>query len=80
MQKCRRIEEYIIIVLSQIDCSETKKLVCQILRSDINKIITEQCILNPSEEQLVNILFVKMGDPKTVGQYFLWLKNLVDLH
>ena len=77
---CRNVEEYISIVLSQIDCSETKKIVYQGLLSDINQIIREQPILNPSEEQLVTILFVKKGDPKTLGQYFLWLKNLVDLH
>lgn len=77
---CRNVEEYISIVLSEIDCSETKKIACQVLRSDINKIIREQHIKNKSKEQLVNILFVKMGDPKELGQYFLWLKNLVDLH
>ncbi|WP_031516298.1 hypothetical protein [Desulfofalx alkaliphila] len=80
MQKCRRIEEYISTVLRQIECSETKRVVCRVLRSDINKIMREQKISNPSKEQVVNILFMKMGDPKTLGQYFLWLDNLVDLH
>ncbi|WP_169738620.1 hypothetical protein [Desulfofalx alkaliphila] len=77
---CRNVEEYISIVLSQIDCSETKKIVCQVLRSDINKIIRKQHVLNKSNEQLVNVLFLRMGDPKILGQYFLCLKNLVDLH
>ncbi len=76
---CSNVEEYISIVLSQIDCSETKKVVCQILRSNINEIIREQHIINPSKEQIVKILFVKMGGPKTLGQNFFWLKNLVDL-
>lgn len=77
---CINVEGYISIVLSQIDCSETKKVVGLRLRADINEIIREQHIISPSKEQLVNILFVKMGDPKTLGQYFLWLKNLMDLH
>lgn len=77
---CKNLEEYISIVLSQIDCSETKKIVCQVVRSNINEIIKEQHIPNQSEEQLVNILLVKMGAPKTIGQYFSWLKDLVDLH
>lgn len=72
----KNVDEYISTVLSQIDCSETKRIVNRVLCSDINKIIREQHILNPSKEQLVK----EMGDPKTLGQYFLWLKNLVDLH
>lgn len=77
------VEEYVSIVLSQIDCLETKKIVYKRLRSDVNEIIKEQHVLNVSEEsdeQLVNMLFIKMGEPKTLGQYFLWLKNLVDLY
>jgi hypothetical protein len=69
------VEEYINIVLSQIDCLETKKVVYQVLCSDNNK-----HIINSTKEQLFKILLVKMGDPKTLGHYFLWLKNLVDLH
>lgn len=80
MQKCRRIEEYFSIVLSQIDCSETKKIARQVLHSHINKIIRRKHILKPSKEQLAIIIFVEMGDPKTLGQYFSWLDNLVDLH
>ncbi|WP_347490148.1 hypothetical protein ABDB91_02935 [Desulfoscipio sp. XC116] len=77
---CSNVEEYISIVLSQIDCSETKETVCRILRSDIKEIIGKQHLINPSEEQLVKILFMKMGDPRTLGNYFLWLRNLTDLH
>lgn len=74
------VEGYISVVLSQLDCSETKKVVGLRLRSEIKEIIRKQHIINPSKEQLVNILFMQMGDPKILGQYFLWLKNLMDLH
>lgn len=76
---CNEVEEYMGIVLSQIECSETKRVVAEILHSKIDEVLQKQCISNDSKEQLVKCLIAKLGDPLMLGQYYAWLKNLVDL-
>jgi len=74
------VKEYIRIVLSHLNCPESKKIVKRILCSEICEIKNKQHLCAQPGEKTVNILFIKLGDPKTLGHYFVWLKNIVDLH
>ncbi|TEB06488.1 hypothetical protein Psch_00020 [Pelotomaculum schinkii] len=73
------VTEYISIVLSQLNCSESKKIVSRLLYSEVCDIINKQNY-DSSEEKIVTSLSRKLGDPKTLGQYFVWLENIMDLH
>lgn len=74
------VEEYISIVLSQFECLEFKKTVRRILISEIYSLIDKQHFYFPPAENISNTLLIKLGDPKKLGGYFVWLKNIMDLH
>ncbi len=74
------VEKYINIVLSQLDCPELRKTVSRILVPEINKLINRKDFHVPPEENIEDYLLVKLGNPKELGDYFVWLKNIVDLH
>lgn len=77
---CNEVEEYISNVLSELECPELKKTVSQVLIPEINKLISKQSFYIRSEENISNNLSIKLGDPKKLGYYFVWLKNIMDLH
>ncbi len=74
------VEKYVSIVLSQLECPELKKTVNQILTLEINKLKSKKNPYFSSQENIEDYLLVKLGDPKMLGDYFLWLKNIMDLY
>ena len=74
------VEKYINIVLSQFECPELKEIVHRVLVSEINKLISEQNPHASAEENIIDYLSIKLGDPKKLGDYFVWLKNIMDLY
>ncbi|MEG3070298.1 MAG: hypothetical protein HQP61_07965 [Peptococcaceae bacterium] len=74
------VEKYINIVLSQLECPELKKTVSQILISEINKLICKGTSRISTQENIADYLLIKLGDPKKLGDYFVWLKNIMDLY
>ena len=72
-------EEYIGIVLSQIQHPGLKSVVDKQLREKIDEMLQDQYLSDLPEERSIRAVLAEMGDPVKLGQYYLWLYNLVDL-
>lgn len=72
-------EEYIDIVLSQIQHHGLKRVVDKQLREKIDEMLQIQYFSDLSEKHSIRTVLAELGDPVKLGQFYLWLYNLVDL-
>lgn len=72
-------EEYISLVLSQIQDLALKRIVTKILHEKIDEMLQNQYFSDMSEDQSIKMVLAELGDPVERGQYYGWLYNLVDL-
>ncbi len=67
------MEEYLGIVLSQIQFLDLKRVVAKLLHARIDEMLQKQCFSNVPEEQPVKMVLANLGDPVKLGQFYVWL-------